>query len=260
MQFSVTLPNKKEVIVKELLLKDLRYLSLYAESSVAKSIKFLESFICTKNLNVLEKFLALLLLRKQCIGDFISLGSDKASVKMSLGHILTNIKDIGDIKHTFTLNDVTYVLNYPTQFNLGDHNSILSVIESIQIKDEKILVSELTDAEFIQLINTLPTKLFSHIKKYMQQYKHFFTINLWNERKKLNIQEGTEYIFSKSFSSLVIQFFNIATQMEYRELIFVVSKRVPDGNFIINSTYKDVDQYLALYKGEIARQNDALKT
>ena len=204
--------------------------------------------------------MALLLLRKQCISDFISLGGNKASVRMSLDHILTNIKDIGDIEHTFTLNDVTYVLNYPTQFNFGDHNSMLSVIESIQIKDEKILVSELTDAEFTQLINTLPTKLFSHIKKYIQQYKYFFTITLWEEKKKLNIPEATENILSNSFSSLLIQLFNIVTQMEYRELIFVVSKRVPDGNFIINSTYKDVDQYLALYKGEIARQNDALKT
>ena len=260
MQFSVTLPNKKEVIVKEILLKDIRYFSLYAESSVVKSIKFLESFICTKNLNVLEKFLALLLLRKQCISDFISLGGNKASVRMSLDHILTNIKDIGDIKHTFTLNDVTYVLNYPTQFNFGDHNSMLSVIESIQIKDEKILVSELTDAEFTQLINTLPTKLFSHIKKYIQQYKYFFTITLWEEKKKLNIPEATENILSNSFSSLLIQLFNIVTQMEYRELIFIVSKRVPDGTFIINSTYKDVEQYLTLYKQEVDRENQALKT
>ena len=200
-----------------------------------------------------------MLLRKQCIGDFISLASDKASVRMSLDHVLTNIKDIGDIKHTFTLNDVTYVLNYPTQFNVGDHNSMFSVIESIQIKDEKILISELTDAEFTQLINTLPTKLFSHIRKYMQQYKQFFTINLWHKKKKLNIQEGTEHIFSNSFSSLLIQLFNIVTQMEYRELIFVVSKRVPDGNFIANSTYKDVEQYLTLYKQEVDRENEALK-
>ena len=259
MQFSVTLPNKKEVVVKEILLKDLRYLSLYGESSIPKSIKFLESFIYTKDLNVVEKFLALLLLRKECISDFISLDTDKGTVKMSLDYILTNVKHIEDAKHTFILNDVTYVLNCPTQFNLGNYDSMFSVIESIQIGDEKILINELTEEEFAQLINTLPTSLFGTITEYLRNYEHFLTVNLWEERKKLNIQAGEEHILSNNFSLLLISLFNIVPQREYRELLFALLKIIPDGNFIVNSTYKDIEHYLKLYQADVAAHNAALK-
>ena len=57
MQLCLTLPSKKEVIVEELLYKDLRKFCLYDNLNIAEIIDYLETFIVTKNLNVVEKFL-----------------------------------------------------------------------------------------------------------------------------------------------------------------------------------------------------------
>ena len=69
MQFSFILPNKKEVFVRELLFKDLRNFSLHDDFTGTSGIQFLETFIITGGLNIVEKFLAFLFLREVCVGD-----------------------------------------------------------------------------------------------------------------------------------------------------------------------------------------------
>ena len=45
MQLSFILPNKKEVVVREILFKDLRKFSLYEDFTITDTIEFLETFI-----------------------------------------------------------------------------------------------------------------------------------------------------------------------------------------------------------------------
>ena len=62
----ITLPTGKEVAVKEFLYKHIREL-LFQNNSLENKLKYLEGFIVTQNLNVIEKFIALLILREKCI-------------------------------------------------------------------------------------------------------------------------------------------------------------------------------------------------
>lgn len=259
MQFPVFLPNKKEVIVREVLLKDLKYLSLYAKSSVSESVKFLESFIVTKNLNVLEKFLALLLLRKYCVDDSIAIKANKGNVKIKLDHILDNIGNIEDIKQTVTLNDVDFVLNYPSQFNSGNYDSILTVIESIHMGDDQITLAELTDNELNKVLNTLPKKLYSYLEKYAKQNEQYFTINFWKGRERLGIEEASLHLLSPEVSLLLSRLFGIIDIEAYCDYIFILSQRIPDANFLSNCTVKELDQFLVLYKQENRQREEAAK-
>ena len=84
MQLSFVLPNKKEVFVKELLFKDLRKFSSHDDFTVTSGIQFLETFIITEGLNIVEKFLAFLFLREVCIGDQLVVGSKKGNVNVAL--------------------------------------------------------------------------------------------------------------------------------------------------------------------------------
>ena len=78
------LPNGKEVKLKEILYKDLRTFNLYGEATIKGRLNFLESFIITKGLNIMEKLHALLYLRLICIGDNLIIGSEKGDVGVSL--------------------------------------------------------------------------------------------------------------------------------------------------------------------------------
>ena len=72
------------MIVEEILYKDLRKFCLYDNLTIAEIIDYLETFIVTKNLNIVEKFLSILLLRQQCIGNSISISSSKGPIDIEI--------------------------------------------------------------------------------------------------------------------------------------------------------------------------------
>ena len=259
MELSLNLQNKKEIVAEEFLLKDLKCLSLYKESYLPAPIRFLESFIHTKNLNILEKFLALILLRQKCVSDSVSVDTDKGPVSMTLSYIIKNIQSSHDISEEVTINNIKYVLNYPTKFNLGNTDFLFSIIESITIDGERIVVNELTDGEFEQIINSLPKKLYTHLTNYTKKYRDLFTVTIWEEREKINLQKFDLNILTTSFPLFLVKLFNTLSHTEYEELIFVLSKRIPDVNFLINSTYIEIQDYMELYKREVDQINENLQ-
>ena len=50
--------------------------------------------------------------------------------------------------------------------------------------------------------------------------------------------------------------FNCIDEYTYREYIFVLSKRIKDVTFLLNSTFKDILDYMELYMRENEEQND----
>ena len=110
MQLSFSLPNEKEVVTEEFLFKDIRQFCSYKKIPLSQSIRVLESFIHTKNLNILEKFLALILLRKHCLSDIVSVKSTKGNIEMNLKYIIRNIGNVADIMHKITAKKAIQIL------------------------------------------------------------------------------------------------------------------------------------------------------
>ena len=260
MELALHLPNNKEVIAREFVYKDLKQLIYLKDSSLACSTKFLESFICTKNLNVLEKFSALILLRKRCVGDNITMNSDKGGIQINLDFILKNIGGAQEIKKHVDINDVKYVLNYPSRFNLGDSDSIFSLIESIQIGDEIITTGELTSEEFNQLVNSLPKQLLPHLSDYLDKTQRFFNINVWAKREKVSIDELSLNVLSTDLPAFLISIFNVMVESDYREFLFALSHRIPDMAFLTNCTFKEIEDFYSLYEREINNRDANLQS
>ena len=53
--------------------------------------------------------------------------------------------------------------------------------------------------------------------------------------------------------------FGCLDEHNYREYLFILSKRITDVNFLINSPLSDLLDYLDLYKKECDDENDKLK-
>ena len=260
MELALHLPNNKEVIAREFVYKDLKQLIYLKDSSLAHTIKFLESFISTKNLNVLEKFSTLLLLRKRCIGDNISMNSDKGAININLDFILKNIGGTEEIRKHIEIDDVKYVLNYPCQFNLGNSDSIFSLIESIQIGNEKITTDQLDSEEFNQLINSLPKKLLSHLNDYLSKTERFFNISVWAKREKVDIDELSLNVLSMELPTFLISIFNVMVEADYREFLFTLSQRIPDMTFLANCTFKEIEDFYNLYDKEASARDVNLQS
>lgn len=259
MQLCLTLPSKKEVIVEELLYKDLRKFCLYDNLNIAEIIDYLETFIVTKNLNVVEKFLSILLLRQQCVGSSISISSSKGPIDIEIDYILKNIGDIEDRVKTVKIGDVEYELSFPTQFNCGDSDFIFSLIRSVKVDDEKIILSEVTTEEHAQILNTLPKSLYNDLNSFVSNSEAFFNLELIKSNKNLNIQAVKLSVLSQEFSHFILRLFYILSGNDYRQMIFTLCRRMKDINFLINCTFIELEDYYKLYKEEVDQENQSLQ-
>ena len=259
MQLLLTLPNKKEVVIEEILYKDLRKFCLYDNLTIADTIDYLETFVVTNNLNVVEKFLSLLLLRQQCIGDTISISSNKGPIDIEINYILKNIGDIEDRTKTITVGNVKYELSFPTQFNCGDSDFVFSLIRSIEVDNEKITLSEVTKEEHAEILNTLPKTLYRDLTDFVDESENFLNLKIIEGKKNLDVAEIKLNVLSQEFSHFILNMFNVISGNDYRQMIFTLCRRMKDIAFLVNCTFVEIEDYYKLYKDEVDRENESLQ-
>ena len=245
--------------MKEILYKDLKKFCRPDKLTIGAAVDYLETLIVTKNLNIVEKFLSLLLLRQQCIGDVLSIPSNKGQTSIQISYILKTIGDIEDRTKTIKVNDVKYELSFPTQFNCGDSDFIFSLIRSIEIDNEEIILSEVTREEHAQILNTLPKSLYNDLGNFVNASQNFFDFTVIEGRKKLGIEEVTLNVLSQEFPHFILKLFYILSENDYRQMIFTLSRRMKDISFLMNCTFVEIEDYYNLYKEEIERENESLQ-
>ena len=259
MDVSFILPNKKEVFVKEILYKDLRKISLYRDSTTVGVIEFLESFILTKGLNVAEKLLTFFILREKCIGENIAVGSSKGNVNIDLNLLRKNVGTFDDIKETVDIDEMRCVLNYPSRFNLGSTDFVFSLIESIELDDDKIYIPTLTDDEYNEVISKLPESVFEHLEYFVGKNKSHFNVSVFEGRENLEIDEIKLNMLDKTLPAFIARLFDCIDDQNYREMLFILCKRIPDITFLTNCTYLEIEDYYKMYSDELEKQSESLQ-
>ena len=256
MQFTHVLPNGKEVQLKEILFKDLRTFNLYEDTSIRGKMEFLQSFILTKGLNVLEQFYALLYLRQNCIGDNIIVTSNKGDVGVSIDFIRKNLDGIPDVATTVNIDQAEYTLDIPYQFNAGNDDFILSLIKCIRIGDQTLDIPSLSKEEQQEVIERLPEQLYTAIDQYLNNTHEFFNLCLLDSIPgEVEINPIEFSILDGAFTVFIVSLFNCITTRGYRELLFSLAKRINDVSFLANSTYLEVYDYFEMYTNEIQERN-----
>ena len=206
MDLSFTLPNNKEVIVNEILYKDLRKMALYSDSSLPNTIDFLESFILTKGLTVVEKLFAFFILRERCIGDQVAIGSKKGKVNIDLHVFKKNIGSFDDIREEIDVDGIKCVLNYPSRFFVGDTDFIFSLIESLEVDNEKVTISSLSKQEYDKIISRLPDTIFNHLEAFVQKNSTHFNILVYEGKESMEIDKIVLNMLDGSFQHLLLSY------------------------------------------------------
>ena len=253
MHINITLPNNKEVVVKPFLYKHIRDL-LFLNSSLESKLLYLEDFILTKNLNVVEKFITLLKLRAICIKPTVSLNLDKTGKDVDIDYITESFEESIDIRTTTECDGIEITLDYPTKFCINTDN-ILSVIREVKIQDQFIVIDSLSKNEYEQVMSKLPAQVLNAVSEFVEDKKDAFTFRLLEGRKdisELNFLGPAPFEFINTIYACI-------DVNSYREYIYVLSKRIKDVNFLINSTMADVLDYIELYRRECEEEKEKLK-
>lgn len=240
--------NNKTVELKPFKFKHINELH-HQKDSLSSNIKFLESFILTPGLNVIEKFTSLLALRTECINGSVTLNRDGRNVKVGLQYILQSFSELKDIRTIVTHENFEFTFDYPSMFRINS-DTLLSVLRKIKLDDRVIELDSLSDADFGQIISRLPPACLSVILAFVDKNKDSLTFSISTGRGKTPIEIDFTDITSSMF---IVHLFNCVTSANYREYLFVLSKRIHDMNFLLNCTLYEIEDYLALYKKECAQ-------
>jgi len=248
MDLVFTLPNGKEAITEKFCYKHIE--ELLQDTSTSNKVSILEKFIKTKGLNVIEKFIALLKLREKCIGTAITLTIDQKAADVDIEVLLQSFQEIINIRQRKTIDNITLILDYPKRFCV-DTDNILSVIHEIHLEDEKINLNNVTNNEFLQITNSLPAEALNLIYEFVKEKKDALTYSLLG-KVDLNFLDQSPVIFLNNIYRCIDDY-------RFREYLFILSKRIKDVNFLLNSTFFDIVDYMELYRRESEEHNQKLK-
>ncbi len=242
MQCEFKLPNGKEVITREFLFKDTR--QFFHESSPEHNLNRLEDFIITENLNVVEKFITLLYLRERCLKKTFNININGTDKDVGIDLVIKNFDEIIDIREEREVGDLKLVLDYPSKFLVNTDN-IFSVIKEIEIDNHSINLGTVSTEELIDITNNLPTEVLKVINDFIEDKRHALEYSLIpnNDDFEINFLDASPFYF-------LVNLFKCLDVYTFREYIFVLSKRIRDVNFLLNSTFIDILDYIELYKRE----------
>jgi hypothetical protein len=239
--------NKKIVELKPVTLKDT--LDFYHLGNDLKTIvKKLESFIITKNLNLIEKLYSLFYLRETCLGSLINFSDYALDINM----FLSELEEVINIEKLITKNNFIIELDYPTNFCYYD-NDETSLIKSIQIDSEKVILNDLDKNSKDVLLNYMPQNILKEVKSYKTKNDHNLQISFF--------VKGDNHIIKYLSTELIIflkNIFTVLTPHSYRQHVFTLSKRMHDISYITTqSTLVDIEDYIDLYVKETEESKGA---
>ena len=240
----VKLPfNNKTVELKPFKFKHINELH-QQKDSLNNNIKFLESFILTPGLNVIEKFTSLLTLRHECIDFSVAINRDGQNVKVDLEYILQAFSELKDIRTIVNHKNFEFTFDYPSRFRVNS-DTLLSVLRKIKLDDRVIELDSLSDTDFGQVISNLPSSCLSVILEFIEKNKDSlaFPISTGKAPMVIDFTEITSSMF-------IVNLFDCVSPSNYREYLFLLSKRLHDMNFLLNCTLYEIEDYISLYRRE----------
>ena len=104
-------------------------------------------------------------------------------------------------------------------------------------------------------MSKLPAQVLNTVSEFVEDKKDAFTFRLLEGRKdtsELNFLGPAPFEFINTIYACI-------DENSYREYIYVLSKRIKDVNFLINSTMADVLDYIELYRRECEEEKEKLK-
>ena len=198
----------------------------------------------TADLNILEKFYCLLHLRDLCIGNIIELRDYNFDVLI----IQEELQEIVDIKETIKFDNNSITLNYPKNFTCSSmYND--SFIETILLDGEVINYNKLSSEEKNLIFNYLPESIQKEIKNFYKKHINRLKVEFTIKGKTLGLSLDSVQCV-EFFTTMLVPL----SPGTYRDYIFILSKRIKDVSFILQSTFLDVKDFMDLYVKE-AKEN-----
>lgn len=240
----------KDVKISEFILEDFRTISFLNEN---KSTKELYNLL-TRNLdnyNGMEKFTALLKLRIMTVNENVNFYVNEKNISVNLNIWYNNlIKNIQDIKTTLNIDDIEIELNYPKEFYYEKMDELFTgCIYNIKYKNNELNFESLSLEEKMKVLDNLPSRVIVEIQEFIENYSTDYM--LMNSR--LGISDIIVNFFNNSAFDIIQNIYNYYNYDDILELLFNLSKRVPDIQYLNSRNPRDIEFLIKLYSEDIEK-------
>lgn len=248
----LSVPNIDDPVeAKVFTMRDLRNI-IKLRKSPTHVVEYLEGMIITKNLNRIDMFLSLLSLFDECVSSTVPINNSEGdTVKIYVDSIFSRFLDYPEIVTKVNITKgMDIILDYPIGITCGGFTDYISKV--IIDGNETITLKDLSVKDRQTIYNSLPSSLSSTVLKFIEDNSEIFKFSI-SKNKKLS--RNVIDINSNNLQMFITNSFITMNEMTFREYIFVLSKRVTDINFLMESTPKDLDDFYKLYNTEIDKES-----
>jgi hypothetical protein len=211
----------------------------------------------------IEKFLILLDNRSITIGNILSIKSEKnAKVDIHISSIKNKIVDnISNIELTkiCSFDNFKVYLSIPKSMIIDNIDTVyMEVIDKLQIENEVILFSSLTNQEKNNIINNIPASLTNDILSFVKTSQENLTkISLINKNTNIGIEEvninsydSTLFLFLKSiFKDDLMNFYELQYNM--------ITKMNVSNDHFMSMTPNECKLFVKFYNEEKKKEEEA---
>ena len=245
------------VSVSEFTLEDLRTVSFQIENDSDMELsKFFNSKIIT-DCNSIDRFNLLFTARYRFINETITLNNGESNITLNLNLLKNNLlKNIKNIRNTICIDNFYMTLDYPNNlfYDIGELLEI-DCIDNIIYKGKEVNFKNLKISEKVDLYEKLPIDVIREVKKFIDNNDTDVILM----ESKFNLPEIKINLFDNSAFYLLKTLYNYYNYEDIIETLFMLSKRIPDIQYLNSRNPRDLDILIRLYKDDFDNSSQPAK-
>lgn len=259
MILSVKNPVSGEVgRIKELTIDDFRSISFIIENSTDIE---LEEFLNDKiigDTDALTKLLTLIQARMQFVSEQITLNNGTSNVNIDIKFLWKElVSKLQSAHRVIDMDGYEIHINYPSRLvHIDKDDLLLDCITDINYGHHRLRFRDLDKNSKLDIIGKFNAKAILKIQEVIDEVD--VPINIFKARA--NLTDITLSLFDNSSFVFIRALFSYYTYDEITELIFMLSKRLPDLQYLNSRTPRDLELFIRLYSEEIEKTNTDTKS
>lgn len=244
--------------IKEMTINDFRSISFILENATDIELEeFLNDKFVGKS-NALTKLLTLIQARMQFVSEEITYNNGKNNVNIDIKFLLNEL--LANLKSASTdiiMDDYTIKIDYPTRLVHLDRDDLaIDCITSIIYDNNVLKFRELDQSAKLEVISQFNAKAILKIYDVISDMDVPITIF----KARASLPDITISLFDNSAFAFIRSLFSYYTYDEITELIFMLSKRITDLQYLNSRTPRDLELLIRLYSEEIEKTNTDTKS
>lgn len=264
MSFSVKirLPSGKERRIPELSNQQYLTIAKFAENKDYEGLNaFFESTVLDADLNIFDRFYILIYIRMLFVDEKLIINSNQRQIDISLVALLNSLEsNYKDLETSFIEDGIHITLDLPTlsYFNKVD-DLLTSSIKNLTIGDKTLNFYELTSKEQTDILDNLPSSIFSRIKQFINTIaSDLLDVTIIDENKSIGVERFGIDVIGNGVIDFISSIYTTDLDQFYNMIYFFQNVITPGSDLFLKMSPIESKIIMNHHNKKVKEENDRL--